>query len=332
MKLIHYFKLAFAMTIMAACHNDDSSCVYGDLVEAKFVGETNTLNSRVVGNQWTYDKIGIRVTAAPVSDMAQRYKNVAYETESNGLIAEFLPVNTAQTIFFQDKTEEVTFAAYLPYVASNVDALPGDAGVISVNTLENNNNSSQQISINYLYAEGAKASKMNPIVKFTKIATDQDYSFKHKMSRLILSFKASIADGFTGNEIFVDANKSYVLGGLAHQGTFNVTNGTTDVTGSVIDDWDITNCFHMDDHTSKKRTFTLFLLPQDHGVTKKLAVSITTADGVVYKNNITIPATLEEGKSYTYTIILKKNGLEVGGSTITDWEEVGGADGGAMSE
>ncbi len=317
--------------MMTACHNDDCKCDRNDFVEAKFTGQLNEMNSRVMGNKWTYDKIGIRVIDAKTSNMMDLYKNCAYETESQGLTAMFTPVTPADAIFFQDKTEIVTFAAYLPYVASDPNVLPGTNGIIGVNTQDNNNNETEQLSINYLYATGASASKMDPIVAFTKISDTEDYSFKHKMSRIRLIFKASLADGFTGDEIFENKLNTYNLGGLKLKGTFNVTTGLASSTAEPTEIWDITNCIHWDDHANKSRTYTLILLPQTSNPSSKLKVSINL-NGTTYTNDRTIDANLVAGKSYTYTIILKKNGLEISGSTITDWVEVPNEEGAATTE
>lgn len=318
--------------VMTACHNNDEcGCEYTDKVEAQFTGQLSDVNSRVIGDKWTYDKIGIRVIDAKTSDMKNLYQNCAYETESNGSMALFTPVSPENAIFFQDKTEIVTFAAYLPYVASKPNELPGTNGLIDVNTQMNNNNSSDQISINYLYATGAKASKMDPIVAFTKVSNMEDFSFKHKMSRLRLIFKASTSDGFTGNEVFQDLMSTYVIGGLRLTGNFNMTTGLAQAISEPTEHWDFTNCIHQDDHAAKTRTYTLILLPQENAPNSKLNVAISI-DGTTYKNNRTIDATFVAGKSYTYTIILKKNGLEVSGSTITDWIEVPNEEGAATTE
>ena len=323
---------ALIMLGMTACSdNENCGCEFENPVEAKISGDMNGMKSRVAGDQWTYDQIGVRVINAPTSNMESIYKNVGYETESNTSSAFFTPINPKEAIFFKDNTEIVTFAAYAPYKKTQPGVLPENNGIISVDTRSKNNNQDQQISINYLYASGAKASKMNPIVAFTKVSENEDYSFKHVMSRLILTFKASVSDGFTGNEIFTSTGGSYLLGGLKLVGNFNVTTGVAQATGSIVNDWDISNCIFVDNKVDKLRTYTLLLLPQENGPNSRMTISIKV-NGTTYKNSQTINATLKPGLSYHYTIILKKNGLEISGSTITDWIEVDDVEGGAMSD
>lgn len=326
-----FFLAALLMLGMMACsNNEDCGCEYTDPVEARIMGDMMGMNSRVIGNQWTYDQIGVRVVNAPSSDMETTYKNVGYETESNTTTALFTPIKQKDAIFFKHNTEIVTFAAYAPYSQTLKDVLPGNNGVISVNTRSSNNNQDQQESINFLYATGAKASKQNPIVSFTKISEMEDYSFKHVMAKMSITFKASISDGFTGNEIFMDNSGSYLLGGLKLVGDFNVTTGIAQSTNPIVDDWDITQCIHVDNRADKIRTYTLLLLPQENG-NQKMSISIRV-NNTTYVNNQTINATLKAGMSYHYTIILKKNGLEVSGSTITDWIHADNVEGGAMSK
>lgn len=327
-----YLLAALVMLGMMACSNEeDCGCEYDNPVEVKITGDMLGMKSRVIGNQWTYDQIGVRVTNAPNSNMEELYKNVGYETESNTTTALFTPIKQKDAIFFKNNTEVVTFAAYAPYKQSQPNVLPENNGKFSVDTRSHNNNESQQISINYLYASGATASKMDPILAFTQVSPTEDYSFKHVMSRLILTFKASISDGFTGNEIFNDGYSSYVLGGLKLVGNFDMTTGVAQTTGALVNDWDITNCIHVDDKVNMLRTYTLLLLPQENGPNSKMTITIKV-NGTTYTNTQTINANLKAGMSYHYTIILKKNGLEVSGSTITDWIEAGDVEGGAMSE
>ena len=324
-------KLLLAGLIMlgfTACNNDeDCGCdpAPANLVEAQVMGNINVKNSRVNGNLWTYDNIGIMVLDAPSSDMATVYKNVGYTTESNSTSAIFLPITQKDAIFFKKDNEIVTFAAYAPYIKTDPTVLPGNNGVLSVDTRSKNNNDDGQTSINYLYASGVKASKQDPIVSFSG-----EHAFKHCMSKMVITFRASIADGFTGDEIFLSTSR-YQLGGLKLDGKFDVTSGVVTATGAIVPDWDFTNCIHINSPIEKERTYTMLLLPQENGAGSKMTVSITV-NNQTYKNDKIITANLKPGMAYHYTIILKKNGLEVSGSTIDDWVDVDNKEGGAISE
>ena len=80
-------------------------------------------------------------------------------------------------------------------------------------------------------------SKSSPLISFTDntAAGGSDCSFKHKMARLILKVQVSAADGFTDPSVLRFAN--YKLGGLIHEGTFDILTGTASATGSVVNDW-----------------------------------------------------------------------------------------------
>ena len=112
-------------------------------------------------------------------------------------------------------------------------------------------------------------------------------------------FQTSETDGFGPDDIFGGA---FNLGGLIHDGTFDVTTGETATTGTAVDSWDITDCKYTDAATT--RTYSLILLPQDLS-SKPL--------------NVTINPNLQAGYTYTYTITVKKSGLVVSGCTITNW-------------
>ena len=119
-------------------------------------------------------------------------------------------------------------------------------------------------------------------------------------------------DGFNESDIF---GGTFKLGGLIHAGTFNVTDGTTETTGSEVADWDISDCKHTDAATT--RTYSLILLPQD--LTNKALNVKVGINGQTYYNSNAINPNLQAGYTYTYTITVKKNRLVVSGCTITPW-------------
>ncbi|WP_455967379.1 fimbrillin family protein [Bacteroides fluxus] len=330
MKTVKYLFLAAAAMTLAACSNDENEIDNGPVearISAAFGPVTRAVNT---DNTWTAstDKIGIMVTHAPTSTtaMTDRYKNVEYTAQTSGESSNF-SAETGKGIFFQDASETVTFAAYYPYQAStNAGTLPGTShnGVVEVNT-QNNNTAEKQVSIDFLFASDATASKGKPTVSFSS-----SNEFKHKMAQLKLVIKADTDHGFTDAEaadILGSADGTYKLGGLVHAGTFKVTDGTTDVTGNAVSEWDITKLACSDNKNTKTRTYTLILLPQDkNGASLTFTAKI---GGQTYTNSATIAPKLEAGKQYTYTITLKKKGLTVSGCTIAEWETGGSGSGDA---
>ena len=328
MKTKSYFMLAALTLSAAACSNSENE--YTGPVEAKITAGLAGAQTRAVDDKWNSDHIGVMVTNAPNSNMATLYKNVKYSTTDQSTAANFT-AETGKGIFFQDATETVTFAAYAPYQGSDANALPGtnSDGIISVSTQENNTSDKQE-SIDFLYASGATASRTNPTVSFTN--NGSDCSFHHKMARLDLVLQVSTNDGFTANQIFDDRNL-VILDGLKHDGTFNVTTGEAEVTSTseTVNGWHITSCKHDDINGQVPgiytRTYSLILLPQTRAGALPLTINI---DGQNYKNANSITPALEAGNVYTYTITVKKTGLEVGTCTITNWNYGGSQAGDAV--
>ncbi|MGM9674277.1 MAG: fimbrillin family protein [Bacteroidaceae bacterium] len=319
MKTKSYFMLAALALSAAACSNSENE--YTGPVEARITAGLAGAQTRAVDANWNKDNIGVKVTSSPNSTMSSMYCNVKYSTSSTGTTAEF----TAATegIFFQNATEIVTFAAYAPYQTSPANDLPGtdNNGHIPVNTAGNNTSGTQE-SIDFLYASGATASRSNPTVQFTG-----EHAFAHKMARLDLVLKVSTTDGFTANQIFDGANV-VTLGGLKHEGEFDVTSGSVaEPSSSVKADWEITSCKYTDDQTNYTRTYSLILLPQTLTGALPLTINI---DGQNYKNANSITPALEAGNVYTYTITVKKTGLVVSGCTITNWNN-GGSEAGVAT-
>ena len=310
-----FFIMAAAALTLAACSNDENMEMTDGPVEARITAGLSAPTTRALGTNWNADRIGVWVKDAPASDMENLYKNVLYTTTSTSATAEFT-ATTGQGIFFQDANETVTFAAYAPYQESDDNAtLPGvnKDGLVKVNT-ETNNTEPLQEDIDFLFAEGATATRTNYTVTFADNTASggDDYSFHHKMAQLNVVFQTSETDGFSPFDVF---GGSFNLGGLIHEGTFNVTDGTTETTGSEVADWDISGCKYTDASTT--RTYSLILLPQDL-TSKALNVEVGIG-GQTYSNSDAINPNLQAGYTYTYTITVKKSGLVVSGCTITNW-------------
>ena len=308
-----FFIFAAAALTLAACSNDENMEMTDGPVAARITAGLSAPTTRAIGTNWNADRIGVWVKDAPASDMETLYKNVLYTTTSTGATADFT-ATTGEGIFFQDADETVTFAAYAPYQESDAnETLPGNNGKVDVKT-DNMNTATDQEKIDFLFAEGATATRTNYTVTFADNTASggADHSFHHKMAQLNVVFQTSETDGFVPDDIF---GCSFNLGGLIHEGTFNVTDGTTETTGSEVADWDISGCKYTDAATT--RTYSLILLPQD--LTNKALNVKVGIDGQTYSNSDAINPNLQAGYTYTYTITVKKSGLVVSGCTITPW-------------
>ena len=317
MKTTKFFMLAALALSATACSNDNDTTTYGPR-EAVITAGINTPVTRANGATWENDKIGVMVTAAPSSEMENIYKNVQYATTSESSDAATFTASTGAGIFFQDASETVTFAAYGPYQTSdNAATLPGSNGVISDISTTDQSTREKQKDFDFIYASGATATNSSYTVQF-----QGNNAFSHKMSRLIIQFKADPNAGFDATEVS-NSGSTYAVSGLYHAGTFNVIDGTAVSTGTTTSNWSLNdNSLRTETGTSATTaTFTSILYPQDHSVSG-LTVTAPIA-GQTYQ--ATIKPNLESGKSYTYTITAKKQGLVVTGCTVTDWTN-GGSD------
>ncbi|WMI93963.1 fimbrillin family protein [Bacteroides fragilis] len=315
---VKFFMIATVATMLAACSNDENEMNNGP-VEARITAGIDGPATRAIDQSWSSgNTIGVMVTSAVNSNMTTLYRNVKYMVGGAGTNGTFTAA-TGKGIFFQDASETVTFAAYSPYQTSaNAATLPGTNGTVTgVNTKTQTDQATQE-TFDYLFAGGATASKGAPTVEFK-----DSYNFKHQMARLILVLKTSETDGFTAGQVF---NGTYKLGGLKHDGTFNVTNGTATATGGEVSDWNITNNYKEDGNPANTRTYTMILYPQNTGGALTFIAEIA---GQTYTNTTSIQPALAAGTSYTYTITMKKTGLTVSGCTISPWNPGAGGSGDA---
>lgn len=328
-----YLLIATAATLLAACSNDENEVNNGP-VEARITAGIDGPKTRAVDDSWSAgNTIGVMVTgvsgttSGATSTMKELYKNVKYTVGSAGTTGTFTAASGG--IFFQDASETVTFSAYSPYQSSDDAAtLPGTDGTVAGGDTKDQSTVAKQEAFDYLFASGATASRSSATVEFKKTDDSNDHQFKHKMSRLILVLNTSATDGFTADQVF---NAVYKLGGLKHEGTFKVTDGTAavSITATAVSDWTITSNIYKDDESAKTRTYTMILYPQS--LSGALTFSATIG-GQTYVNKSDIQPALAAGTSYTYTITMKKTGLTVSGCKIEGWANGSGGSGNAEME
>ncbi len=300
--------VALVVVVLTSCAHETLEESVGGRTSPRFSAGIAT---RADGGFWTADKIGVMVTDAPDSDMDSEYVNVAYETSSTGTTADFEPVG--EKIYFEDADETVTFAAYAPYSDSgDIATLPGTDGKISGDT-SSQSDSDAQTALDHLYADGEEASKSDPDVTF---------AFTHVMSKIVIELSAD-EDNFEGSDI---AGGVYTLGGLVHEGEFDVNPGSDKVgtayaTGaSAEDDWTISDkAVKSTDSGDCDLTLTAIVYPQTPG-SLDIAAKIRGMDiaGLDLLSAVT-GGDLEAGKSYTFKITVSPAGLVLKGCTVADW-------------
>lgn len=352
---------AAALIVAAGCSKDENTAAdNGTPVAARITaamageatatptGKAGQPATRAVNDRWNRDHIGVVVYESPASDMAVRYRNAHYVTTSTGTTAEFTPADAANTIYFADADETVTFCAYAPYQPSaSPGELPGTDGVIAIDATRQATPEEQE-AIDFITAERATASKANPTVAFTRV-DNANHSFAHIMSRIVLKIETPAAYGFDPAD--VERISRISLEGLCTGGILNIKINPATGLGfgfgsdksTWTADWDISGCVHAvgpDKNGVMQRVHTLIIPMQsvkdkDGNFLDALPIAITL-DGQVYRNDkdITGDATINGrfsfGTSYEYTVRLKKSGIEVTGATISDWADGGKGSGDAV--
>ena len=126
------------------------------------------------------------------------------------------------------------------------------------------------------------------------------------MTRLILIIETPTSDGFNAEDV---KNGTYSLSGIKLEGTFNTSNGTATAIETVTNDWKITATAT---DANNQRTYSMILYPQSSSLTFAAVINNQTY-------SVVIDPALAASTSYTYTITVKKAGLEVSNCTIQGW-------------
>ncbi len=291
MKTTKYIVFAAATLMLASCSSEEPGAAQdGELIAASFSADIAGVKSRAYDTSWEQgDQIGISCTSA---NGKTEYANMAYETGGDGIFAHVGGKPTG--IFFQD-TEEVTFSAYYPFSGSEGTA----AGVLTGSTADQ----SKQKEFDYLFAKEAIGSRTASSISFTGAN-----AFNHCMTRLVITVKVDPDAGFTPAEV---ASGAFALKGLKLDGTFDTATGLAQATGNpAADFWTIPATAGSDAETMVS---SVILYPQAAGELKYRVI----IDNEEYF--ATIAPALEAGTSYSYTVTVKKQGLEVTSATINDW-------------
>lgn len=288
MKSTKYILIAAAAMTLAACSSENEPVAQGNGEAAKVFAGIGAVQSRATGTDWdANDIIGISGTS---DDARTTFTNVAHKTVNGD--GNFIPANKG--IYFKGPAE-VTFNAYYPYDTNG--------GTVTASTTDQT--PAKQKSFDFLWAEGAKASRANPTLSFTGAN-----AFAHKMTRLVINIVTDPNAGFEAEDV---TTGTYYLNGLKHEGSFDTTTGETGATGAAVADWQISAT---PSDNNNVRTYDMILFPQTLSEALEFKGVI---DGQTFVNGTSIKPDLKAGTSYSYTITLKKTGLVVSSCTINDW-------------
>lgn len=295
-----------AAMLAAGCSEENNEPVgnasNAAIVTASIGKADNVTSTRASNTVWDADDcIGISTSSAKGKT---NYINIQYKTD--GSI--FKPVSGAagedNTIYFQD-TSPTEFTAYYPYEGVN-GTKPGSDGVITRTLTVADQSTANLPAIDYLWAQQT-AQSSNPKV---------DFQFSHRMSRIILNFKAG-----AGTVLPTDG-LTYTLTGLATEGTFNTVTGEAQATGttSTLEKLPTTT-------TAGQPTGTAILWPQAaNSVRLQLTLNGTTFGAALTFPSGTAGEALAPSTSYTFNVNVERTGIEISKADIEDWTDGGSKD------
>ena len=277
-----FFALAALALSLAACTNDNDVMDNGPVAAVINAEISDATATRASGTQWDNgDAIGI--TGGIYTDIRYVYSNGSWTVDE-----------ASDPIFFQTP-DEVNFTAYYPQGAetANITITAEQQSTAP----DEQTGFTPQSQIYLLYGTGG-----------VRTGGKVDFSFTHRMSRLMLNFIA-------GADVKLDGLSEYTLSGLSMTGSFDTATGEAKATGTASD-------LTMD--ATGITSSSLILFPQ--AVTE--ATLKVVLGGQNYTATLTFPKAnavqgLESGYSYTYNVTIKKDVLIVSKADINKWGEGG---------
>ena len=295
-----------AAMLAAGCSEENNEPVgnasNAAIVTASIGKADNVTSTRASNMVWDADDcIGISTSSAKGKT---NYINIQYKTDGSV----FKPVSGAagedNTIYFQD-TSPTEFTAYYPYEGVN-GTKPGSNGVITRTLTVADQSTANLPAIDYLWAQQT-AQSSNPKV---------DFLFSHRMSRIILNFKAG-----AGTVLPTDG-LTYTLTGLATEGTFNTLTGEAQATGTASTLEKLPTIT-----TAGQPTGTAILWPQPaNSVRLQLTLNGTTFGAALTFPSGTAGEALAPSTSYTFNVNVERTGIEISKAEIEDWTDGGSKD------
>ncbi|KGN95429.1 fimbrillin family protein [Porphyromonas crevioricanis] len=299
---------AALLLALTACDKENEPTIQADgPVAAMITAEIAVGQTRASGVTWSAtDAIGI----STVDGTKTNYANIPYARSGDS----FAPVGTV--IYFQSP-DEVTFNAYYPFTGTSGTA----AGTIEATTTADKQTAEEQPKIDFLFAGGAKASKVNPTVAFTNktSAGGSDNSFHHRMSQIVLKLTEGSDMSFAGKLT------EYTLEGLVLEGTFNTATGEAAAKSGATSSALTMTLANVTATSGLYTTAPVIIFPQTvAGGRLTLKVKV---DGETYTATLTLPGgatALVAGNNYIFPVTVRKTGLSIGATEIAPWVDVTG--------
>lgn len=301
---IKYLLAAAIVSGLAACSNDETANIGTEKdTTALFTGSIEGTRTRAYDQTWDpTDQIGITGTSG-----SKTYTNIPYKYAGSG---DGTFTATADKIYYKDDSE-VQFAAYYPWDESLTAATAVTADTWG---------QAEQKTFDFLHATapGSKGTAVN-------------FTFAHKMAKLVLTVKAGEDVAYSDVESAVCSLENFL-----HKGTFDRATGTATATDSPSATWTFANSAEANyntptvakDEANKAVAYTLILFPQSFPSSAGNLTFTAATGGNEFSAEIDLSQVpgnganeLKPGTQYNITINLNKTGLKVGASTISPWDE-----------
>lgn len=305
---------AISLLLTAGCSGEENepggNTSNAAIITASVGKADNVASTRASETAWDAgDCIGISTSSTSTKGKTN-YINIRYQTNGNV----FSPVPGAagedNTIYFQG-TSPMEFTAYYPCQGAN-GTKPGNNGVITRTLTAADQSTANLPDIDYLWAQKT-AQSSNPKV---------DFLFSHRMSRLVLNFKAGAGVSLPPDGL------AYTLTGLVQEGAFDTSTGEAKATGSTPAD--LTGLPTTPTTTTTatgQATGTTILWPQ---AASSVRLQLTL-NGITFGAVLTFPSGTAAGEalapstSYTFNVTVERTGLEIGNADIDGWTDDGGS-------
>ena len=319
MKVTKLMMLAAAILGLAACSSEedamDNSTPVAIQINASIAGQglTRTTTDNATGETtWEAgDAIGIFIRYYD-NGWTDEFANKKYVTTKGD--GTFTYGGTSTAIFLTNATRNYEVYAYYPADGKEDEK----EWYITPKAVDTKVQGSRK-NLDFLVADVSNISKTNLKVDFTG-----DNAFKHAMSQLILKIKTDATAGLAATDV---QSGDYYLSGLKHTGQHNMLDGSSYRLGDAEADWNFSSTTAgtpCEDGSDNVRTYRMILFPQD------CSTNVITFKATINSKDYicTLNPNLKTGNSYTYTINIKKLGIEVSNCTIADWtpNDMGGGD------
>lgn len=309
-KIFNPYRLWLAAFAVAAlftgCSDEDER--YAPGVPATFIptieGADTDPATRASNNLWALnDKIGVfMVKNGTISSMGTASNrlatNIQYQTTAAGESVSLTPVSSP--IYYPMGDDKVNFVAYYPYTATLPTATTYAVNVGTVAAY------ADLAKVDLLYHSSTDAySRYNAAASLT---------FKHKLSKVVINVTRGA--GVTSD---LKAGMVTKITGTPTKAAFDLTKGTLGSLNTTT----LMNVAPQQTATSAATKYVAeaILVPHAAGTTYTNRAMTFTINDITYTYAIPTTVTFEEGKVYTYNLILSAAGVVLKETTISNWGE-----------